>query len=140
MKKKTMAMILSFSMVFTGLGMEAVPQKAAAVSNSTAAAVQTEADSTETPEVTSVPEDAVKTPDASQETKEPAQESGMPAETDQPEKTPVAATEAPAQTPVNTPAATGGGYHNKSCSNRNKRSIKGRSAIYNRQFCLRCNG
>ena len=96
MKKKTMAMILSFSMVFTGLGMEAAPQKAAAVSNSTAAAVQTEADSTETPEVTSVPEDAVKTPDASQETKEPAQESGTPAETDQPEKTPVAATEAPA--------------------------------------------
>ena len=34
------------------------------------------------------------------------QESGTPAETDQPEKTPVAATEAPAQTPVNTPAAT----------------------------------
>ena len=51
MKKKTMAMILSFSMVFTGLGMEAAPQKAAAVSNSTAAAVQTEADSTGTPEV-----------------------------------------------------------------------------------------
>ena len=27
MKKKTMAMVLSFSMVFTGLGMEAAPRK-----------------------------------------------------------------------------------------------------------------
>ena len=103
MKKKTMAMILSFSMIFTGLGMEAVPQKAAAVNNSTTAAVQVGAEGAETPEVTAEvtdkPENAVETPDASQETKAQA-------ETDQPEKTPAAATETPVQTPVNTPAVT----------------------------------
>lgn len=101
MKKKTMAIILSLSLVLSGTGLGVMPQKAAAESSQPATGAAMETENTETPDATA------QAPGS--ETEAPEQTSETPSETEQPGITEVPSetpAQSPAQTPVNTPAAT----------------------------------
>lgn len=101
MKKKTMAIILSLSLVLSGTGLGVMPQKAAAESSQPATGAAMEKEGTETPDSTA------QAPGS--ETEAPEQTSETPSETEQPGITEVPSetpAQSPAQTPVNTPAAT----------------------------------
>lgn len=101
MKKKTMAIILSLSLVLSGTGLGVMPQKAAAESSQPATGAAMETENTETPDATAEVQGS--------ETEAPEQTGETPSETEQPGITEVPSetpAQTPAQSPVNTPAAT----------------------------------
>lgn len=101
MKKKTMAIILSLSLVLSGTGLGVMPQKAAAESSQPATGAAMETENTETPDATAeVPGSETEAPEQTGETPSETEQPGI---TEVPSETPA---QTPAQSPVNTPAAT----------------------------------
>lgn len=101
MKKKTMAIILSLSLVLSGTGLGVMPQKAAAESSQPATGTAMETENTETPDATAqAPGSETEAPEQTGET---PSETELPGITEAPSETPA---QAPVQSPVNTPAAT----------------------------------
>lgn len=109
MKKKTIAMLLSFSMVLSAAGAGITPQKASAETGQPATGTAMETENTETPDATAqAPGSETEAPEQTGET---PSETELPGITEAPSETPAQApSETPAQTPVqspvNTPAAT----------------------------------
>lgn len=101
MKKKTMAIILSLSLVLSGTGLGVMPQKAAAESSQPATGTAMETENTETPDATAqAPGSETEAPEQTGET---PSETELPGITEAPSETPA---QTPVQSPVNTPAAT----------------------------------
>lgn len=109
MKKKTMAIILSLSLVLSGTGLGVMPQKAAAESSQPATGTAMETENTETPDATAqAPGSETEAPEQTGET---PSETELPGITEAPSETPAQApsetpAQSPVQSPVNTPAAT----------------------------------
>lgn len=101
MKKKTMAIILSLSLVLSGTGLGVMPQKAAAESSQPATGAAMETENTETPDATAqAPGSETEAPEQTGET---PSETELPGITEVPSETPA---QSPVRSPVNTPAAT----------------------------------
>lgn len=101
MKKKTMAIILSLSLVLSGTGLGVMPQKASAETGQPATGTAMETEGTETPDSTAqAPGSETEAPEQTGETPSETEQPGI---TEVPSETPA---QSPAQTPVNTPAAT----------------------------------
>lgn len=101
MKKKTIAMLLSFSMVLSAAGAGITPQKASAETGQPATGTAMETENTETPDATAqAPGSETEAPEQTGET---PSETELPGITEAPSETPA---QTPVQSPVNTPAAT----------------------------------
>lgn len=101
MKKKTIAMLLSFSMVLSAAGAGITPQKASAETGQPATGAAMETEGTETPDSTAqAPGSETEAPEQTGET---PSETELPGITEVPSETPA---QSPVRSPVNTPAAT----------------------------------
>lgn len=101
MKKKTIAMLLSFSMVLSAAGAGITPQKASAETGQPATGAAMETEGTETPDSTAqAPGSETEAPEQTGET---PSETELPGITEVPSETP---DQSPVRSPVNTPAAT----------------------------------